>query len=116
MILHRAFAVVCTLFLLIAGAAAQTPSLPPPLDTSVPNAILIDARTGIVFYEKNADELIPPASMSKLMTATLIFDALRQGKLTMEQEFLISENAWRKGGAPAGGSTMYAQLNSRVKL
>jgi D-alanyl-D-alanine carboxypeptidase (penicillin-binding protein 5/6) len=116
MILHRAFAVVCALYLLIAGAAAQTPSLPPPLDTSVPNAILIDARTGIVFYEKNADELIPPASMSKLMTATLIFDALRQGKLTMEQEFLVSENAWRKGGAPAGGSTMYAQLNSRVKL
>jgi D-alanyl-D-alanine carboxypeptidase (penicillin-binding protein 5/6) len=116
MILHRALAVVCTIFFLITGAAAQTPSLPPPLDTSVPNAILIDARTGIVFYEKNADELIPPASMSKLMTATLIFDALRQGKLTMDQEFLISENAWRKGGAPAGGSTMYAQLNSRVKL
>ncbi|HTN98699.1 MAG TPA: D-alanyl-D-alanine carboxypeptidase family protein, partial [Nordella sp.] len=89
---------------------------PPPLETTVPNAILIDARTGNIFYEKNADQLIAPASTSKLMTAILIFDALKAGKLTMDQEFLISEDAWRRGGAPAGCSTMYAKVNSRVKL
>jgi len=116
MIIHRLFAVVCAGLLFIAVAAAQTAPLPPPLETSVPNAILIDARTGNVFYQKNPDELIFPASMTKLMTAILVFDALKEGKLTMDQEFLISENAWRRGGAPGGGSTMYAVLNSRVKL
>ena len=116
MIIHRLFAVVCAGLLFIAVAAAQTAPLPPPLETSVPNAILIDARTGNVFYQKNPDELIFPASMTKLMTAILVFDALKEGRLTMDQEFLISENAWRRGGAPGGGSTMYAVLNSRVKL
>ena len=116
MIIHRLFAIVCAGLLFIAVAAAQTAPLPPPLETSVPNAILIDARTGNVFYQKNADELIFPASMTKLMTAILVFDALKEGKLTMDQEFLISENAWRRGGAPGGGSTMYAVLNSRIKL
>ena len=114
MIMHRLLAAVCAVLFL---AGAQTPPpLPPPLDTTVPNAILIDARTGNVFYEKNADQLIAPASTSKLMTAIMIFDALKAGKLTLDQEFLISEDAWRRGGAPAGGSTMYAALNSRVKL
>ena len=116
MIIHRLFAIVCAGLLFIAVAGAQTAPLPPALETSVPNAILIDARTGNVFYQKNADELIFPASMTKLMTAILVFDALKQGRLTMDQEFLISENAWRHGGAPGGGSTMYAVLNSRVKL
>ena len=76
----------------------------------------MDARTGLIFYEKSADELIPPASMSKLMTALMVFDALKDGRITMDTEFLISEDAWRRGGAPAGGSTMYAKLNSQVKL
>jgi len=116
MIIHRLLAIVCASFLFIAGAGAQTAPLPPALETSIPNAILIDARTGNVFYEKNADKLIFPASLTKLMTAILVFDALKEGKLTMDQEFLISEDAWRRGGAPAGGSTMYAVLNSRVKL
>ena len=117
MIMFRLLAAVCAVLFLVAGAGAQTPPpLPPPLDTTVPNAILIDARTGNVFYEKNADQMIAPASTSKLMTAIMIFDALKAGKLTLDQEFLISEDAWRRGGAPAGGSTMYAALNSRVKL
>lgn len=116
MIIHRLIAALCATFLLIAGAAAQTTPLPPPLDTSIPSAILIDARTGNVFYEKHADDQIPPSSMTKLMTAILIFDAIKAGKLSMDQDFLISENAWRKGGAPSGSSTMYLQLNSRVKL
>jgi len=117
MITHRLLAILCGILLIVTGTVAQTPPpLPPPLDTTVPTAILVDARTGNVFFEKNADQLIAPASTSKLMTAILIFDALKAGKLTMDQEFLISEDAWRRGGAPSGGSTMYAALNSRVKL
>lgn len=116
MIIHRLLAFIVASVLAIAGAVAQTQPLPPPLDTTVPRAILIDARTGLVFYEKNADVLAAPASMSKLMTALLVFDALKDGRIRMDTEFLISEDAWRRGGAPAGGSTMYAKLNSQVKL
>lgn len=85
-------------------------------ETLARNAILIDGRTGRVFYEKNADEQIPPASMSKLMTMIMVFEGLKAGSLTLDQEFLITEDAWRRGGAASGGSTMYAVLNSRVQL
>lgn len=94
-------------------AAAQEVA---PLETKAKEAILMDAQTGNIFYEKNADEQIEPASMSKLMTMVMVFEALKAGKLTLDQEILISEDAWRRGGAPSGGSTMYAELNSRVKL
>jgi D-alanyl-D-alanine carboxypeptidase (penicillin-binding protein 5/6) len=85
-------------------------------ESQAKQAILIDAKSGLVFYEKDADTAIPPASMSKLMTQTIVFDALKKGDLKLDQEFLITEDAWRRGGASAGGSTMYAELNSRVKL
>ncbi|MFN0194629.1 MAG: D-alanyl-D-alanine carboxypeptidase family protein [Aestuariivirga sp.] len=79
-------------------------------------AILIDARSGRVLYEKDADTAVPPASMSKLMTMIEVFETLKAGKVRMETEFPVSENAWRKGGASSGGSTMYADLKSRIKL
>jgi D-alanyl-D-alanine carboxypeptidase (penicillin-binding protein 5/6) len=85
-------------------------------ETKAEEAILVDAKSGIVFYEKNADQLIPPASMSKLMTMTLVFEALKAGTLSLDQEILVSEDAWRRGGSASGGSTMYAELNSRIKL
>lgn len=116
MIIHRLLAFVLASLIAIAGAGAQTQPLPPPLDTTIPRVILMDARTGLVFYEKNADEMMAPASTSKLMTALLVFDALKEGRITLDTEFLISEDAWRRGGAPSGGSTMYATLNSRIKL
>ncbi len=82
--------------------------------SGAPYAILIDARSGAVFYEKSADTPVPPASMSKLVTQAIVFDALRKGDLKPDQLLLVSEDAWRRGGSPAGGSTMYAELNSRV--
>jgi serine-type D-Ala-D-Ala carboxypeptidase (penicillin-binding protein 5/6) len=85
-------------------------------DSKAPHAILIDARTGRVIYEKNADSAIPPASMSKLMTMIMVFEQLKAGKLSLDQEFVISKDAWKRGGASSGGSTMYAELNSSVKL
>ncbi len=95
------------------GAIAQDV---PPFESKAKEAILIDAKSGAVFYEKDADIAIPPASMSKLMTQTIVFDELKAGNLKLDQEFTISEDAWRRGGAAAGGSTMYAELNSRIKL
>lgn len=80
------------------------------------HAILVDARTGRVLYEKAAATPIPPASMSKLMTMVMVFEALRDKTLTLDQPITISENAWRNGGAMSGGSTMYAELNSAVRI
>ena len=84
--------------------------------TTAPYAILIDADTGTVLFEKNADKLNPPASMSKLMTVEVVLHAIKEGRLKPDDEFTISEYAWRKGGARAGGSTMFAALHSRVKV
>jgi D-alanyl-D-alanine carboxypeptidase (penicillin-binding protein 5/6) len=85
-------------------------------DGDAPTAILIEATSGSVLFEKNADELRAPSSMMKLMTAEVVFNALREGKLKLSDEFRISENAWRRGGAPSGGSTMFAAINSKVAI
>jgi serine-type D-Ala-D-Ala carboxypeptidase (penicillin-binding protein 5/6) len=79
-------------------------------------AILIDAESGAVMFQHNADELAPPASMSKLMTLVVAFRALKEGKLKPEDEFLMSENAWRKGGGPSGTSAMFVPINTRVRV
>jgi D-alanyl-D-alanine carboxypeptidase (penicillin-binding protein 5/6) len=84
--------------------------------TVAPTAILIDADSQTVLFEKNADELVAPASMAKIMTVEIIFNELKNGRLSMDTEFTVSENAWRKGGASSGGSAMFAKVNSSVRL
>ena len=79
-------------------------------------AILLDARTGRVLFAKDADTTVPPASMSKLMTMIMVFEALKAGTLTLDQTFTVSEDAWRRGGAMSGGSTMYAEVKSSIRL
>ena len=69
-----------------------------------------------MLFEKNADQLVSPASLAKLMTAEVVFNEIKEGNLKLDDEFVVSENAWRKGGAPSGGSTMFAPLHSRVKV
>src|SRR5262252_2705880 len=85
-------------------------------DGDAPTAILTEAGSGSVLFEKNADELRAPSSMMKLMTAEVVFHAVKQGDIKLTDEYRISENAWRRGGAPAGGSTMFAALNSKVSV
>src|SRR5437016_3998357 len=85
-------------------------------DGDAPTAILIEASSGSVLFEKNADELRAPSSMMKLMTAEVVFNAIKKGDIKLSDEYRISENAWRRGGAPAGGSTMFAALNSKVSV
>jgi len=79
-------------------------------------AILIDVNSGATLYEKNADTRMPPASMAKMMTLAVVFDALKKGELALHDTMAISENAWRNGGANSGGSTMFAELNSDVSV
>ncbi len=86
------------------------------LDIDAPTAILVEAKTGSVLFEKNADELLQPSSMMKLMTAEVVFNAVKKGDIKLTDEYQVSEYAWRKGGAPSGSSTMFAALNSRVSV
>jgi D-alanyl-D-alanine carboxypeptidase (penicillin-binding protein 5/6) len=85
-------------------------------DGDAPTAILIEATSGSVLFEKNADELRAPSSMMKLMTAEVVFHAIKRGDIKLTDEFRVSENAWRKGGAPSGGSTMFAAINSKIPV
>jgi len=91
------------------GAAAE-------MTTRAKQAILMDAHTGAVLFQHNADELAPPASMSKLLTLAVIFRALKEGRIKLEDEFLFSVNAWRTGGAPSGTSAMFVPVNTRERL
>lgn len=98
------------LLLSLAPASAQL------FETKAAQAFMIDAETGTVLFSKDADRLIPPASLAKLMTMEVVFDAIKSGRMTLDDTFVVSENAWRKGGAPSGTSTMFAKLKSTIRL
>jgi len=85
-------------------------------ETKATQAFMIDADTGTVLFSKDADKPIPPASMAKLMTMEVVFNAIKSGRLKLDDTFVVSENAWRKGGAPSGTSTMFAKLKSAIRL
>ena len=85
-------------------------------ETNARNAILMDFETGTYIFAKNHEDQMPPASMSKLMTVYIIFDKLKSGLLSLDDEFTVSENAWRKGGAASGGSTMFLKIGESVKI
>lgn len=99
------FLVSTMLALLIFGDTARA-------DTTIaPNAILIDGTTGTVLLEKNADEPLPPASMSKLMTVLMVFERLKAGVLSMDHTFPVSHKAWKMGG-----SKTFVRVNTRVSI
>lgn len=81
-----------------------------------PTAILMDYESGTVLFERNADRPVHPASLAKLMTLEIVFDELKRGDLKLDEELVVSANAWRKGGAPSGGSTMFAPVHARIAV
>lgn len=81
------------------------------LDTPARNAYVIDLATNTVLLNKAADIPMPPASMSKLMTIFMVFDRLKKGSLNLDDTFLVSEKAWRKGG-----SKMFVKVGDRIKV
>jgi D-alanyl-D-alanine carboxypeptidase (penicillin-binding protein 5/6) len=85
-------------------------------ETRAAQAFMIDAETGTILFSKDPDTLIPPASLAKLMTMEVVFHAIKAGRLSLDDTFQVSENAWRKGGAASGGSTMFAKLKSVIRL
>ncbi|MCI5076514.1 D-alanyl-D-alanine carboxypeptidase family protein [Oricola sp.] len=100
----------------MAMIALTVPAAAQMFESRAEQAILLDSNTGTILYAKNADQKVPPASLAKLMTMEVVFNALKAGRLSMDDEFLVSENAWRSGGASSGGSTMFAELNSSIRL
>lgn len=111
-----AFSMLILGTVMLAGTAFAQASAPAEMTTRAKQAILLDANTGAVLFQHNADELAPPASMSKLMTLAVVFRALREGRIKLEDEILVSENAWRTGGAPSGTSAMFVPINTREPL
>jgi D-alanyl-D-alanine carboxypeptidase (penicillin-binding protein 5/6) len=98
---------------LVVFVAAALPWAAPAgaIDTRAREAILIDATTGSVLFEHNADQRMPTASMSKIMTMFLVFEALEEGRLSLEDTLPVSEHAWQMGG-----SRMFVEVDTRVAV
>ena len=91
------------------GSPADTPL--GPVDTAAKWAIALDFTTGATLLDKQADEEMPPSSMTKLMTIYLVYDRLKQGRMRLDDELLVSERAWRMAG-----SKMFVQIGNSVKV
>lgn len=99
----------------------QTPPPPPAptvnakgwpiIETTGTHALLLDANTGTILMDKNADQRMYPSSMTKMMTTHIVFDKLKKGDLKLTDEFTVSERAWRMGG-----SKMFIDVGSRVTV
>lgn len=85
-------------------------------DTEASHAVILDHATGEVLFSKNGAEPMAPSSMSKLMTALMVFEAVERGELSMDDTLPVSEEAWRRGGAASGSSTMFLNVNSRASV
>lgn len=111
-------ALALALFALAAAALTTTSAVAQDgaLTTKAPRAILMDASSGAILFQQNADELAPPASMSKLMTLAVLFKAMKDGKIKPTDEMVMSVNAWRKGGAPSGTSAMMVPVNTKATV
>ena len=118
---HRSVCAIAAVLLVASFAAAHAASnmtvkKDDTFQTGVPAALLLDPDSDSILFDKNGDQLVAPASLAKLMTLEFVFNEIKQGRVKLTDEFTISENAWRKGGAPSHGSTMFAAIHSRVKL
>lgn len=111
MIIKRALLTVIAFSSLCVAAFSQS-----LFETDAKHALLVDYNTGTILFSKAPDISIPPASLAKLMTAEVVFHAIKQGALSLEDKFVVSEDAWRRGGAGSGGSTMFAKLGSEISV
>ncbi|MAE51946.1 MAG: D-alanyl-D-alanine carboxypeptidase [Micavibrio sp.] len=99
-------------FLSILAVSLSAPTMAQAsVQTEAKQAIIVDYDTGTVLFAKNPDQQMPTSSMSKVMTLYMVFDALKKGVVKMDDTFLVSEGAWRKGG-----SKMFVEVNKRVSV
>jgi len=111
-LIFRGFALWLSLLLAVGGVLAQEMTM----TTKAKQALLVDGETGSVLFSKNSGEIFHPASMIKLLVAEVVFDALARGEVSPDTLFKVSEQAWRKGGAPSRTTTMFASLNSLIRI
>lgn len=102
-------------------ATLPVPAVPVPMTPAAPSVngtawILLDYATGQVLAGSNEDARVEPASITKVMTSYVVSAELAAGKISMEDQVPISENAWRGGGGGTDGSTSFLPVNSKVKL
>ena len=117
MIIHQSYSAVPLRALVLAVCMVAGLALPTEaIETPASSAVVIEVTTGKILLDKNADVPMAPASMSKLMTLYLLFERLKDGSLSLDDTFRISENAWRKGGAKSGSSTMFLPPRKRVRI
>jgi D-alanyl-D-alanine carboxypeptidase (penicillin-binding protein 5/6) len=100
--------------LLMGAALLFGPAAANAIDTLAKQALIVDYETGSVLFDKNADESIHPASMTKLMTLYILFDQLKQGKLKLDDTFRVSQSAWARGESDE--SNMFLPLDSTVRI
>ena len=81
------------------------------IESLAKTALIMDLSTGEVLLEKNSDERTYPSSMTKIMTALVAFEKIKNGTLAIDQEFLISKKAWKMGG-----SKMFIEVDKKVSL
>lgn len=102
--------------IVLAAAVVGAEAAAQDFSTKAKFAVLMDHQSGTILFDKAGDQPMEPASMAKLMTVAVVFDELRAGKLSMDDEFMVSEHAWRTGGSSSGGSTMFAELGSSIRV
>lgn len=98
------------------AAFAQTAAPAPLIESKAAQVYLIEASTGTVLFSKNETKSFAPASLAKLMTLEVVFDALKKGEIRPDTIYPVSEYAWRTGGAPSRTSTMFAAVKSQVPV
>lgn len=101
---------------LVAGFAEAASTKSDGFDTKAQYAILMDSGADLVLYEKDADARMVPASMSKLMTLAVVFREMKAGRLKLDDTFVVSEHAWRTGGAPSRTAAMFAPLGDPITI
>jgi len=104
------------LTILLCAAMMTSAATASAIDIKAREYILVDYQTGTVLDAKDPNKRMPPSSMSKLMTAYMVFSALKSGKLSLDDQLSVSRNAWQIGGAATGGSTMFLDPGAMVKV
>jgi D-alanyl-D-alanine carboxypeptidase (penicillin-binding protein 5/6) len=110
------FALGCAFSVLVLISPAHAAPKDSEFSTKAKQAILMDSGADLVLYEKDADTLMVPASMTKLMTLAVVFREMKAGRLKLDDTFTVTEYAWRTGGAPSGTAAMFAPLGDPITV
>jgi len=111
----RGIALIGAVIALVASVGAA-PTDSAIFATRARAAVLMDGDTGAILFQHNADELMPPASITKLMTLEIAFQAIKDGRLKLDDDCTMSVHAWRTGGAPSRTSSMFVPVNKTAKV